>query len=35
MIGNAVPVNLGEFIGLSIQEYLRYGGNKNQQLSLF
>lgn len=35
MIGNAVPVNLGKFIGLSIQEYLRHGGDKYQQLSLF
>lgn len=35
MIGNAVPVNLGKFIGLSIQEYLRHGSDKHQQLSLF
>lgn len=35
MIGNAVPINLGKFIGLSIQEYLRHGGDKHQQLSLF
>lgn len=35
MIGNAVPVNLGKFIGLSIEEYLQHGGDKHRQLSLF